>query len=317
MDFRSLEYFHVVAEELNITRAAERLHMSQPPLSTQIRNLEEDLGVQLFIRGKRRLQLTEAGLLLQQRSRQILALAEKTRGDLTTMEHSLSGVLNIGIVEGRAPFLASRLIRGFREEFPLVRYHLWNGNSDGVLEQLDRGLVDVAIIARPYDRERLDGIPLGAEPWVAIMSREHPLAQEPGETVALERLVGEPLIVPSRRSRMEAIRRWFAGIGAEPLFQVETANYLDAVALAEQNVGISIFPQTSYADNPYTVTKVITDPAKIAEYVMVVEKGQRQTALVQEFLHFTEDFMQDGSMQSEWYHSDVRGRKIPENAELL
>ena len=161
MDFRSLEYFHVVAEELNITRAAERLHMSQPPLSTQIRNLEEDLGVQLFIRGKRRLQLTEAGLLLQQRSRQILALAEKTRGDLTTLEHSLSGVLNIGIVEGRAPYLASRLIRGFREEYPLVRYHLWNGNSDGVLEQLDRGLVDVAIIARPYDRDRLEGIPVG------------------------------------------------------------------------------------------------------------------------------------------------------------
>jgi DNA-binding transcriptional LysR family regulator len=291
--------------------------MSQPPLSTQIRNLEEDLGVQLFIRGKRRLQLTEAGLLLQRQSRQILALAEKTRGDLTTLEHSLSGVLNIGIVEGRAPYLASRLIRGFREEYPLVRYHLWNGNSDGVLEQLDRGLVDVAIIARPYDRERLEGIPVGAEPWVAILSREHPLAKETEGTIPLERLVGEPLIVPSRRSRVEAIRRWFAGIGAEPLLLVETANYLDAVALAEQNVGISIFPQTSYAENPHTTTRVITDPVKIAEYVMVVEKGQRQTALVQEFLHFTEDFMQEGCMHSEKYHADAREREVLKDAELL
>lgn len=317
MDFRSLEYFHVVAEELNITRAAERLHMSQPPLSTQIRNLEEDLGVQLFVRGKRRLQLTEAGLLLQHRTAQILSLAEKTREDLAALENSLSGVLNIGVVEGQAPFLSARLICGFREKFPLVRYSLWDGDSDGLLELLARGLVDVALIASPYDEESLTGITVGAEPWSAIMSIDHPLAREPGNSVTLAQLVNQPLIVPSRKSRVDGIRRWFAEIGEEPYILVETGNYLDAVALAEQNAGISIYPQTTYAPNRLTVIKKITDPGRIMEYVLVVGKEQWQTSLVREFLNFASEFTASGSMWDARFHADPRELRLPARGKLL
>ena len=202
MDFRSLQYFIAVAQELNFTRAAEKLQMSQPPLSSQIKALEEELGVQLFIRGKRRLTLTEAGTLLLQRAVQMMELSEKTRRDLSSLGNELSGTICLGMVEGRAPYLAARWIAGFQEEYPLVRYELWNGSSDDVLDQLHRGLADLAVIAAPYDIEHLDGFSVGREPWVAIISRSHPLAAVPGAHVIYTDVwvsMGEPEAVWQER----------------------------------------------------------------------------------------------------------------------
>ena len=176
MELRQLRYFLTVAQELNITRAAERLNMSQPPLSNQIHGLEEELGVTLFVRGKRRLTLTEEGSFLLQRAAQLLDLEDKTRQELTTMKDGISGTLCLGMVEGRTPYLCARWIAGFREEFPRVRYSLWNGSSDDVLDRLRRGLADLAVIAAPYDSEHLEGIPVGQEPWVTMIPKDHPLA---------------------------------------------------------------------------------------------------------------------------------------------
>lgn len=293
MDFRSLQYFLVVARELNITKAAEKLHMSQPPLSTQMKNLEEDLGVKLFIRGRRQLTLTDEGRLLLRRAEEILQLADKTREDLSSMENALSGTISIGMVEGQAPYLVARWVKGFREEYPLVRYDLWNGSGDDVIERLSQGLVDVGVIARPYDREHLRGIPVAGEPWVAIMSSNNALAKLPGNSIPLKALVGQPLIVPSRRSRRESIVQWFAGIGAEPTVLAESSNYINAMAMAENDAGISIFPQTTKTENPLTVSKIITDPMKVVQYVIVTEKEKRPTALVREFINYVQDMMQE------------------------
>ena len=216
MDLRSLYYFVTVAEERNITRAAERLNMSQPPLSAQIKGLEEELGIQLFIRGKRQLTITDAGVLLLRRAKQILELAAQTQHELKSME-GLSGNLNISLVEGRAPYLLARWIAGFRAEFPKVTVHLWNGSGDDVLERLNRGLADLALVAAPYNAELMEGITVGREPWVAILSRQHPLAQEEGDFLPLRKLVGQPLFIPSRQSRAEAVRTWFEELGEEPL----------------------------------------------------------------------------------------------------
>ena len=234
MDLRALRYFVATAEELNITRAAEKLHMSQPPLSHQLHLLEEELGTPLFLRGHRRLQLTPEGELLLRRARQLLELEEKTRGEIHQVQQSLSGRLFLGMVEGRAPYLAAGWIAGFRQAHPAVSYSLWNGSSDDVADRLDKGLSDLGIVASPYNTEQLRGLVVGQEPWAAILPRDHPLARDPSPQIPLASLVGVPLIVPSLRSRMEAIRRWFAQIGKEPLFLCDTSNYLDAVALTEQ-----------------------------------------------------------------------------------
>lgn len=295
MDLRSLKYFTVVAQELNITRAAEKLNMSQPPLSNQLKALEEELGVTLLIRGKRHLQLTEAGNLLLRRANQILELADKTRQELTDLKDGLSGTISIGIVEGRAPFLVSRWISGFREEFPRTQYSLWNGSSDDVLDRLYRGLVDIAVIAAPYDTEHLEGFQVGREPWVAIIPAGHPLAKVEGKQISLSSLAGEPLIVPSRKSRVDAIRKWFREIGEEPNIICEMSNYLDAVALSERGVGISIFPQTTYTPNALLVTKVITDSERQVEYVLVHSKQLLPSPLINEFLNFVHDSIEEDS----------------------
>ena len=296
MELRTLHYFTVVAQELNITRAAEKLNMSQPPLSNQIKALEEELGVQLFIRGKRRLELTEEGGLLLRRAVQIQELADKTRQEIASLRVGMTGVIYLSMVEGRAPFLAARWIAGFREEFPLVRYNLWNGSSDDVLDRLHKGLADLAVIAAPYDTEHLEGFPVGREPWIAMLHPDHPLAQPIGDTIPLSSLVGEPLIVPSRKSRVDAIRRWFGEVGAEPHILCEMSNYMDAAALTSQGVGISIFPQTVDVSNGLVVSKVVVQPSRQVEYILVWNRGQPPSGLTREFIHFVqENLRNDGS----------------------
>ena len=293
MELRTLRYFTVVARELNITRAAEKLNMSQPPLSNQIKALEEELGVQLFIRGKRHLELTEEGALLLRRAVQMQELADKTRQEIASLREGMTGTIYLSMVEGRAPFLAAQWIAGFREEFPLVRYNLWNGSSDDVLDRLRKGLADLAVIAAPYDTEHLEGFPVGQEPWAAMLHPDHPLAKEPGDTIPLSSLVGEPLIVPSRKSRIESIRRWFGEIGAEPQILCEMSNYMDAAALSSQGVGVSIFPQTVGVSNGLVVSKVVTQPARQAEYILVWNKGQAPTGLTREFIHYVQDCLEE------------------------
>ena len=285
-----------MAQELNITRAAEKLNMSQPPLSNQIKALEEELGVQLFIRGKRRLELTEEGGLLLRRAVQIQELADKTRQEIASLREGMTGVIYLSMVEGRAPFLAARWIAGFREEFPLVRYNLWNGSSDDVLDRLHKGLADLAVIAAPYDTEHLEGFPVGREPWIAMLHPDHPLAQTVGDTIPLSSLAGEPLIVPSRKSRMDAIRRWFGEVGAEPHILCEMSNYMDAAALTSQGVGISIFPQTVDVSNGLVVSKVVIQPSRQVEYILVWNRGQPPSGLTRKFIHFVqENLRNDGS----------------------
>ena len=289
MDLRTLKYFTVVAEELNITHAAERLCMSQPPLSNQMKALEEELGVKLFIRGKRQLQLTDAGRLLLLRATQILDMTDKAQHEVMSLEGGMSGTINLGIVEGRAPFLIARWISGFKEEFPKVKYSMWNGSSDDVLDRLRQGLVDLAVIAAQYDTEHLEGITVGRGPWVAIMSRTNELAQIPGDEIPLQSLAGKPLIVPSRPSRIDAIRAWFAEADAEPNIICTLSNYLDAVAMSELDIGITIFPRTTYTPNDLLVTKIITEPARQIEYVLVRMKNREPSELMTEFINFVRD----------------------------
>lgn len=293
MELRTLHYFTVAAQELNITRAAEKLNMSQPPLSNQIKSLEEELGSRLFIRGKRHLELTEEGALLLRRALQIQELADKARQEIATLRREMAGTIYLGMVEGRAPFLAARWIAGFREKFPLVRYNLWNGGSDDVLDRLRKGLADLAVIAAPYDTEHLDGFPVGREPWAAMLHPEHPLARAEGDTIPLSSLVKEPLIVPSRKSRIESIRRWFGEIGAEPSILCEMSNYMDAAALTSQGVGVSIFPQTTGVSNGLVVSKVVVQPSRQAEYILVWNKGQPPSGPARTFIQHIQDCMEE------------------------
>ena len=297
MDLRGLRYFSVVAEELNFTRAAQRLCMSQPPLSNQIKTLEEELGTPLFLRGGRTLQLTEAGKVLYRRAAQLLDLAERTQEEVSSLAMGLSGTLCLGSVAGLAPFLAARWLSGFREEYPLVRFEIVNGSSDDIIDQILRGHIELGLIAAPYDDEHLEGIPVGDEPWCAIMSERNPLAAEPDAPLPLRELVGKPLIVPHRRSRVDEIRSWFRQAGAEPVIIGEHSNYVDVLAMAQADVGISIFPQTAPRAMPGIVCRRIVEPSHQARYLLVRKRNASMSELSQTFLDFVTDCLQEEQLE--------------------
>ena len=291
MDLRSLNYFAVVAEELNFTRAAQRLCMSQPPLSNQIRALEEELGTPLFTRSSRGVQLTEAGKLLYRRSSQLLDLAERTREEVSSLAMGLSGTLCLGSVAGLAPFLAARWLAGFREEYPLVRFEIVNGSSDDIIDQIQRGIIELGIIAAPYDSEHLEGIPVGEDPWCAFCSQAHPLGED--GPLSLSALVGQPLIVPHRRSRIDEIRSWFHLTGTEPTIIGEHSNFVDVLAMSQANVGICIFPQTAPEPMPGVVCRQIVEPSRWARYLLVKKRSSSMSELSQTFLDFVTDDLQE------------------------
>ncbi len=317
MDFRSLQYFVVTAQELNITRAASLLNISQPPLSSQIRHLEEEFGAELFQRSRTGLKLTPAGEVLYRRAKQILELAQHTHEDVRNYSGQLSGNLRFGSVEGRAPFLLARLLAGFHEEFPLVTYIVRSGGSDDILEQLEHHLIDLAVVAAPYNEVRYEGISLGRQPWVAIIPKEHPFASLPGDTISLSQLVKETLIVPERVSRVRAIEQWFMEKDLNPSILFRTSNYISALALVEQNAGICIFPQCTGTPNPHTVTRLINDPPKYAEYFLVTKKEEPLSELAESFLDFVQDLFSGNTPGTGGPGANEEEFPLPEDAELL
>ncbi len=284
MELRTLRYFVTVAEELNITRAAGLLNISQPPLSQQLKNLEEELDTVLFIRGKRRLELTEAGKMLYQRAKDILSLSEKTEAEIRSLKAGMTGTVSIGLVEGMAPDIAAEWFSGFLKEHPQVRFRILDGNSDDLIEKMRGGLIGLAVITAPYDQQLLNSFQVGQERMAALMRRDHPLAER--ESLSAEDLLPEPLIVPSRKAHVDTIRRWFRGTGENPGIICEMDNYLDAAALAGRGVGISIFPQTAYVMNDSLIQKEILAPNTAVDYLFVWRKGHQLSLLEETFIDY-------------------------------
>ncbi len=286
MEIRVLKYFVTVAEELNITRAADRLNISQPPLSAQMKNLEEELDTVLFIRGKRHLQLTESGQLLYRYAKEILSLSEKTSNEIRLMGRGMHGTVSIGLVEGSAPDIASKWIESFIRKYPEIKFRIMDGNSDELIERLRSGLINLAVITAPCDQTLLNSFKVGQEKMTAFMSRENPLARLPGETLDLACLRDQPLIVPSREYINDMIYKWFKEIDAEPRIVCKMDNYLDVAALAGCNVGISLFPKTSYVLNRQLVAKEIVNSGREVEYLFVWLKGKPLPIADEAFIDF-------------------------------
>lgn len=286
MELRVLKYFVTVAEELNITRAAEKLNISQPPLSNQIRALEEELDTVLFIRGKRHLLLTDSGQLLYRHAKEILSLSEKTSNEIRQMGKNISGTISIGLVEGSAPDIASKWIESFIRKYPDIKFRIMDGNSDELIERLRSGLINLAVITSPCDQTLLNSFKVGQEKMTAFMSKDNPLSQLPGETIDLSLLKDQSLIVPSRESINDMIYEWFKEIKAEPKIVCKMDNYLDVAALAGCNVGVSLFPKTSYVLNQQIVAKEIVNSGRLVEYLFVWLKGKPLPLADEAFIDF-------------------------------
>ncbi len=293
MELRHIRYFMAVAEELNFTKAAEKLHMAQPPLSRQIQDLEKELGARLFHRTPHMLKLTEEGVLFSQYAVQILELARRSAEGIRELHTGLTGTLYLASVEGHAPRLISEWIAGFHKLHPHVQYDLWNGSSDEVTDRVTKGLCDLGIITSPYSTEGLSVLPVYDEPWVAILPKDHPLALEDGDTIRLEKLSPFELIIPSRRSRLQEITGWFELSGNRPHILCRISNTLNAYMLVEQGVGIAIYPAS--ANDIRTPDSIcirrITDPSVSVSYALIWKKNQNLSHAAEALIRYVRDGM--------------------------
>lgn len=202
MEIRVLQYFLAVAREQNISAAAESLHLSQPTLSRQLKDMENELGKQLFIRGNRKITLTEEGMLLQKRAEEIIDLVKKTENELMISDGVVAGDIYIGAGETDAIRLIAKAARNLQDRYPQVCFHILSGNAEFVMERLDKGLIDFGLIFAPADRSKHDYFAVPAKDlWGVLMRRDSPLAKM--DSIRPQDLYGKPLIVSAQRSSDE------------------------------------------------------------------------------------------------------------------
>ena len=193
MEIRVLRYFLAVAREGNITAAANFLHLSQPTLSRQIKDLEEELGVQLLVRKSHRVSLTPDGMRFRKRAEEIVSMVDKTEAEFISAENTVSGDIYIGGGETRAMHEIADIIKELREIYPDIHFHLYSGNAVDVTERLDKGLLDFGVLIQPADISKYNYINLYEKDiWGVIMRKDSPLAEK--EQIRKEDLLNLPLI---------------------------------------------------------------------------------------------------------------------------
>ena len=243
MEIRVLRYFLAIAREGSITNAANYLHVTQPTLSRQIKELEEEVGQKLFIRGSHNMKLTQEGFILRKRAEEIVSMVDKTEAEFRSMESTVAGDIYIGGGETRAISYIADVVRELREEYPDIKYHLHSGNEADVTERLDRGLIDFGILVQPADLTKYDCLHLPAEDiWGVVMRKDSPLAEKP--SITRQDLRELPLIlsrqaIAGSKEDNEFIN-WF-GSDFDKLNIVTTFNLMyNAAIMVEAGIGYAV-----------------------------------------------------------------------------
>lgn len=215
MELRVLRYFLMIAREENVTHAARLLHVTQPTLSRQIQDLEEELGTKLFVRSNHRIVLTPDGLLLRRRAQEIVDLADRTQRDFSSKEEEMTGEIAIGSGETRSVSFLADTLATYRQRYPRVSCRFYSGNADYIKERIENGTLDVGLLLEPVDISRYAflRVPIGEE-WGVLTREDSPLGTL--EAVHPEQLARRPLMIPDRALVQNELANWFGG-GMEQL----------------------------------------------------------------------------------------------------
>lgn len=274
----------MVAHEGNFSRAAERLHMTQPSLSRQIMQLEQELGTTLFEREKRRVTLTESGFLLMQRAKDIVSLADKCEQEFAEQRSFAGGTICIGCVETAAADFMSDRIERLRGLFPDVRFDIYNAFTDDIRDKIDMGIVDIGILTEPAEIAKYDfvHIPVQDE-WGVVFNRGNLKAQR--ERINAKELLGEKIMLPRRTVFQTEITSWF-GLDKDKIRVVGTHNLLTtAVLLVKRNMCCAIAPRVSYQYcHSDELAWVPFDPPRYIGHVAVWRKNTRLTPIASKFV---------------------------------
>lgn len=239
MELRELRYFLAVAREQSISKAAEALFVTQPNLSRQMQSLEKEIGKQLFVRGSRKITLTEAGRLLYKRAEEIVDLYNKTENELNEPTSDVGGDIYIGGGESHAVSIVAKAAHAVRREYPSVKFHMFSGDSATISERLDKGLIDFGIFIEPFDASKYDYLRLPlTDRWGVLMRRDSPLADK--QYITPEDLWDKPLIRSRQSIGKNMIGEWFRK-SEEELNVVATGNLLYNMSLlVKEGIGYAV-----------------------------------------------------------------------------
>lgn len=294
MELRVLKYFLTVAREQSIIRAAESLHLSQPTLSTQIRNMEEELGKQLLIRGtkgSRKITLTEEGMILKKRAEEILNLVEKTEKEITLSDNIIMGDIYIGTGETDAFRLLAKTAKELQNTYPGIHYHISSGNAEFVMEQLDKGLIDFGIVFGNVSSEKYNYLKMPVkDTWGVLMRCDSELSER--KCITPEDLRDKPLIISHQKNQDSELTAWLKQ-DLSKLNIVATYNLLfNASLLVDEGLGyaigldkiINIAPNSNLCFRPLT-PKVEADMSIIWKKYQVFSKAAEKFILQLKKLH--------------------------------
>ena len=239
MDIRVLRYFLAVDREENISKAAEYLHITQPTLSRQLKELEDELNVSLFTRGKRSITLTDKGMLLRKRAEEITSLMDKTEVEFSNLDNLISGNVYIGGGETLAMKILAEVMTDMSEEYPDVRFHLYSGSADNVMDRIDKGLLEFGVVIEPADIRKYEAMRLPyTDHYGLIMKKDDPLASM--DTIPISMLKDIPILVAKRIIDNNYFSEIF-GISPEQLDIRATFNLIyNAALLVEHGMGYAL-----------------------------------------------------------------------------
>ena len=282
MTLKQLKYFTAVAEERQITAAAQKLHIAQPPLSYQLAELERELGVLLIKRGPRNAELTDAGELFYRRARQILDMAASAAREAESCGRGMRGVLSIGAVSSSGGVVPNRGMLAFTRDYPEVRFEIREGNTFAILEMLEKGIVDIGIVRTPFPGERFHCRRAAPEPMAAVMPPNRVCGEEDG--VTLQELARQPLIFYRRFETL--IREAFAGEGLDPFVCCLNDDARTTYTWALKGFGVGIVPSTELSvlnpDGP-VCRKILCDRL-VTQVVVIWERGRYLSPIARRFV---------------------------------
>src|SRR5439155_5646467 len=284
MELRHLRYFVAVAEELHFGRAAARLHIAQPPLSQQILRLEAELGVELLRRNRRSVQLTDAGRLLLEQSRPLLAQADHLEQLLRQAGAGEVGRLAVGFVGSASYEALPRILREFRDRHPQVELRLDELTTAGQVAALNAGRIDVGLVRPPVGDSSLELTPLVEEQLVAALPDSHPLARR--KRVRVAALAEEPFVLVPRRlgtGLYDDVLAVCREAGFSPHVVQEASEMQTIVSLVSAGIGVSLVPESVETFSPPRVAyRPLSGPNASLEIALAHRRSDR-SPLVESF----------------------------------
>lgn len=284
MDIKQLKYFLTIAEEGQITAAAKKLHMAQPPLSQQLKLLEEELGVKLFDRGLRHVRLTEAGELLRTRAQQIVELSNYTINEIKDYTQGLTGTLSIGMVSSSGSVLLNEIILDFHKQYLGIKFELHEGNTLTILDLLNKGIIEVGVVRTPFKALGTECKYMKSEPMVAVMTKDY--CEDNNPELSILDLKNKPLIIYRRFEQL--IHEACLEHGFEPNIFSKNDDARTTLAWSNAGLGLGILPMSAFqlGKNDNLIYKKIDYDTLITSLAVIWNKERYLSSLAKKFINY-------------------------------